>query len=513
MNIIAFQERYGLRNKDIAKICGCSLPTIQKWRSGNVAVSGAAAQLLEVLERSARGDPVRLKELINKPGGAAGVLAVQQGAEQTPLVKRGRPSKRTSMPVDLLLDKRRLEKALFESESRYLSVMEAAADPICRWRKDTTLTYANPAYRRLFAKHGEDLIGRRWIEFVPYEDRQEVMMIVTDLVRRGEHDRSDHIAIGADGRTIHYQWMDWPVKDERGEVVEFHSIGHDRSVEKRLQQRNDELETLYHRLLMTKPTPAALLGKGAAVVQANPAFTDAFGVPTGQRSLFRLLGNSNLRQVRQLLQRLTDGQTLQYRFEQDGKSWRMLFIRLSPALQNDSVLVEFEPVSGASGRYHGTWARKGERPQWLSARAFNKLESHLTKLVAQLDVSRVALYRVPQSSGPITLPVYWEGADSAGGQPLLQEVEVSDCSWLLKWLDSNGHVRAEGVDHMPKLAWFETDLMRDRSVKAFAGTVLRLPKDDRLLICFEIDAFGRVWHAQDVELLDALSADLQPLIK
>ena len=36
-----------------------------------------------------------------------------------------------------------------------------------------------------------------------------------------------HESIDKDGRTRYQEWKDIPVKNEKGEVVEFHSIGHD----------------------------------------------------------------------------------------------------------------------------------------------------------------------------------------------------------------------------------------------------------------------------------------------
>ena len=70
-DIKGFQLRYVLSNKEMADICKCSLPTIQKWRSGEVAVSGAAGQLLRMLDLSAEGNPSRLREILSKLDQAA----------------------------------------------------------------------------------------------------------------------------------------------------------------------------------------------------------------------------------------------------------------------------------------------------------------------------------------------------------------------------------------------------------------------------------------------------------
>jgi DNA-binding transcriptional regulator YiaG len=43
--LIEFQERYNLKNRELALLCGCSLPTVQKWRSGNVPLPAVVHRL------------------------------------------------------------------------------------------------------------------------------------------------------------------------------------------------------------------------------------------------------------------------------------------------------------------------------------------------------------------------------------------------------------------------------------------------------------------------------------
>ena len=101
-NIKAFQERYSLANKDIAQICKCSLPTIQKWRSGEVPVSGAAEQLMRLLDISAEGGSNALRETLMRISQASEspVPATGAGADSYGNKGSGAGKKRGPLPVN-----------------------------------------------------------------------------------------------------------------------------------------------------------------------------------------------------------------------------------------------------------------------------------------------------------------------------------------------------------------------------------------------------------------------------
>ncbi|MGE5441613.1 MAG: PAS domain-containing protein, partial [Bacteroidota bacterium] len=62
-------------------------------------------------------------------------------------------------------------EALRQSEERYRTLVEAQPDPICRFLPDTTLTFVNRAYAEFYGREPEELIGRRWLEFAPRDER------------------------------------------------------------------------------------------------------------------------------------------------------------------------------------------------------------------------------------------------------------------------------------------------------------------------------------------------------
>jgi len=56
-----FQKKYGLKNRELSLLCGCSLPTVQKWRSGTVALPEVVHRFLALLDVAYQGDNSVLK--------------------------------------------------------------------------------------------------------------------------------------------------------------------------------------------------------------------------------------------------------------------------------------------------------------------------------------------------------------------------------------------------------------------------------------------------------------------
>ncbi|NQT70906.1 MAG: PAS domain S-box protein [Desulfobacteraceae bacterium] len=85
-------------------------------------------------------------------------------------------------------ERKRVEEAMRESEERYLSVMEAAPDPIIVYDIDGMVTYLNPAFTGTFGWTMEESLGHRTY-FVPEENVSETKDAI-ERVFRGETIRS-----------------------------------------------------------------------------------------------------------------------------------------------------------------------------------------------------------------------------------------------------------------------------------------------------------------------------------
>ncbi len=74
--------------------------------------------------------------------------------------------------------RREVENSLRESEERYRSVMEAAADPIVVYDMQGRVVYFNPAFHKVFGWSLEESVGRKMDHFVPEENWPETAIMI-----------------------------------------------------------------------------------------------------------------------------------------------------------------------------------------------------------------------------------------------------------------------------------------------------------------------------------------------
>lgn len=120
-----FQKKYGLKNRELSLLCGCSLPTVQKWRSGNVPLPEVVHRFLAVLDAAYQGNNIGLKCFVEQAAAAAGkagvsAAMVEEFAEQTAEAGAANrallPATRT--PEELLLLYKAREEAVQRTRQR-----------------------------------------------------------------------------------------------------------------------------------------------------------------------------------------------------------------------------------------------------------------------------------------------------------------------------------------------------------------------------------------------------------
>ncbi len=77
------------------------------------------------------------------------------------------------------------ENSLRESEERYRSVMEAAADPIVIYDMRGQVTYFNPAFHTVFGWNLEECLGKKLDHFVPQENWPDTELMI-NTIREGK---------------------------------------------------------------------------------------------------------------------------------------------------------------------------------------------------------------------------------------------------------------------------------------------------------------------------------------
>ena len=143
----------------------------------------------------------------------------------------------------------RLAALQLDRERQHLkSILQTQQEMVCRFLPDTTLTFVNQAYLRAFGKEAQEVIGRKFLEWVPEAECGPILEHLKKMMAAPEVITYVHSAYGPEGQAFIQEWTDTPLLDGDGRVVEFQSVGRDITqqvrAEKALKEKIMEAEAL-----------------------------------------------------------------------------------------------------------------------------------------------------------------------------------------------------------------------------------------------------------------------------
>lgn len=124
----------------------------------------------------------------------------------------------------------------------YKTIVETQTDALCLWLPDTTLTYVNPAYCSLFKKSKDELLGSKWLDLIPDTIRNKIENYYSELVKTPKKNKFEHEILNAEGELRFFEWVDYPLFNEKQELIEFHSVGRDITDRKKLEKNKKNTE-------------------------------------------------------------------------------------------------------------------------------------------------------------------------------------------------------------------------------------------------------------------------------
>jgi two-component system, cell cycle sensor histidine kinase and response regulator CckA len=89
------------------------------------------------------------------------------------------------------------------------------------------LTFVNNSFCDYFGRKRETLIGQKFFQFIPEEDRQGVMDRFASLTRENPVVTYEHKVIGSDGTNRWQHRIDRALFDETGDLKEYQCLGLD----------------------------------------------------------------------------------------------------------------------------------------------------------------------------------------------------------------------------------------------------------------------------------------------
>jgi len=129
------------------------------------------------------------------------------------------------------------------------SILETQEDLLCRFLPDTTLTYVNEPYCRMFGRTAEELLGTRFLDLIPRDSRTGVREMLSRLSASNRSVTYNHEVTLSRGRTGWQEWTDTAIIGGNGKVVEIQSTGRDITRQKKVETEL-MLQTRLQELLM-----------------------------------------------------------------------------------------------------------------------------------------------------------------------------------------------------------------------------------------------------------------------
>jgi len=147
--------------------------------------------------------------------------------------------------VEDMTERIEIEQAIARKEHEFETLVQNLPDFIARATPDTTLTYVNANYARFTGHQVDDLIGRKFLDFIPHADQSVVMELLQSLSPENPIRTSEQEMVGRDGEKLWYFWSNLMVF-ENGVPVELVSVGRDitqsREAQNRITSQSRELE-------------------------------------------------------------------------------------------------------------------------------------------------------------------------------------------------------------------------------------------------------------------------------
>lgn len=191
-----------------------------------------------------------------------------------------------------ITERKRLERELKLREEQYRIVVESQTELVCRSLPDTTVTFANEAFCKVFGGVKGKVTGKKLLEFIQPAKRPALQQLWNELCLESTGNAMKKMAflLGSDGNPYWIEWVNHPIVDGAGNVVEIQSVGRDRTSERRLEEELRRNEKKHRVLLDSIPCLVLWLNKAGTIEFVNEFANRFFGDRMGKLSGLPILG-------------------------------------------------------------------------------------------------------------------------------------------------------------------------------------------------------------------------------
>lgn len=152
-----------------------------------------------------------------------------------------------------ITERKKLEEALRETETRFRSIAERSFDPIFELNLDGHVTYCSPATERIFGRRPEEIVGKLFQDFLPESELPKIAQALTELIKGKNVEGIQTTALRKDGSLTYVEVNVSPIFRD-GTVIGVQGIVRDITERKKWEEVLRESERL------------ATIGEAAAMV-------------------------------------------------------------------------------------------------------------------------------------------------------------------------------------------------------------------------------------------------------
>jgi len=177
------------------------------------------------------------------------------------------------------VEKRRIARALEESEERYRTVVEDQTEMICWFDSDSVILFANEAFCRHFGMPGEEMVGRRFTPRIPPGERDRLERHFASLTPAHPAAHIDHQVIMPSGEVRWHGWTDRASFDGAGNLIRVQSVGRDITDYKRAEAESLASRQHLKDVIESLPDPTFAIDADGRVTLWNRQMERLTGVP------------------------------------------------------------------------------------------------------------------------------------------------------------------------------------------------------------------------------------------
>ncbi|MBL8051274.1 MAG: PAS domain S-box protein, partial [Anaerolineales bacterium] len=150
-------------------------------------------------------------------------------------------------------ERKQAREELKRNEARYKSIVEDMPMMMCRFKPDGTLTFINAFYCQYFQKSYNELLGSNLFDLIPEDEREVVRRKYLSLTQENPFVSYEYKTVDTDGKVNWQRWTDRALFNEKGEIIEYQSIGEDTTEQKIAAEKLRKSEEYYRKLAENFP--------------------------------------------------------------------------------------------------------------------------------------------------------------------------------------------------------------------------------------------------------------------